>query len=309
MIFTILVYVGAIGISKVKSIIGQKIILIIVIIFNILILICLKYVSFLQELFPYLTFRREPSGRIVPLGISFYTFALIGYLIDVYREKMRPETNFFRFLFASYYPHILQGPIARYQDFLQQLDGKKKKLSYQQLTMALQLILWGYIKKMVIADRAGIFVDNVYEQYLGVGGTVLLVASLLYTVQIYADFSGCVDIALGVSELFGIKLHSNFSQPYLSTSINDFWRRWHITLGNWFRDYLYIPLGGNRKGKIRRWFNVLIVFAVSGLWQLFDQTFYQYGVSQRQMAGTRKRCFSGVRITGKPFCKRISAAS
>lgn len=175
--------------------------------------------------------------------------------------------------------------------------------------MALQLILWGYIKKMVIADRAGIFVDNVYEQYLGVGGTVLLVASLLYTVQIYADFSGCVDIALGVSELFGIKLHSNFSQPYLSTSINDFWRRWHITLGNWFRDYLYIPLGGNRKGKIRRWFNVLIVFAVSGLWQLFDQTFYQYGVSQRQMAETRKRCFSGVRITGKPFCKRISTAS
>lgn len=268
---TILVWAGALKISKAKSTVVQKVILITVIALNVLILIGLKYATFLRGFL-------SSHGIIVPLGISFYTLALIGYLIDVYRKKIQPETNFLRvLLFTSYFPHILQGPIARYQNLMQQFDGKKKALSYQQLTMALQLIIWGYIKKLVIADRAGIFVDNVYDQYLGVGGTMLFVASLLYTIQIYADFSGCVDIALGVSELFGIKLQNNFSQPYLSISINDFWRRWHITLSSWFRDYLYIPLGGNRKGKVRRWLNVLIVFTVSGLWHGVGLTYIIWG--------------------------------
>ncbi len=268
---TILVWAGALKISKAKSTVVQKVILITVIVLNVLILIGLKYATFLRGFL-------SSHDIIVPLGISFYTLALIGYLIDVYRKKIQPETNFLRvLLFTSYFPHILQGPIARYQNLMQQFDGKKKALSYQQLTMALQLIIWGYIKKLVIADRAGIFVDNVYDQYLGVGGTMLFVASLLYTIQIYADFSGCVDIALGVSELFGIKLQNNFSQPYLSISINDFWRRWHITLSSWFRDYLYIPLGGNRKGKVRRWLNVLIVFTVSGLWHGVGLTYIIWG--------------------------------
>lgn len=268
---TILVWAGALKISKAKSTVVQKVILITVIALNVLILIGLKYATFLRGFL-------SSHDIIVPLGISFYTLALIGYLIDVYRKKIQPETNFLRvLLFTSYFPHILQGPIARYQNLMQQFDGKKKALSYQQLTMALQLIIWGYIKKLVIADRAGIFVDNVYDQYLGVGGTMLFVASLLYTIQIYADFSGCVDIALGVSELFGIKLQNNFSQPYLSISINDFWRRWHITLSSWFRDYLYIPLGGNRKGKVRRWLNVLIVFTVSGLWHGVGLTYIIWG--------------------------------
>lgn len=127
-------------------------------------------------------------------------------------------------------------------------------------------MIWGYMKKMVIADRAAIFVDSVYGQVETGRSTIFLLASLFYTIQIYADFSGCVDIAMGASEVFGIKLIQNFKQPYLAESINDFWKRWHISLSSWFRDYLYIPLGGNRKGTVRRWINVLIVFAVSRFW-------------------------------------------
>jgi D-alanyl-lipoteichoic acid acyltransferase DltB (MBOAT superfamily) len=139
-------------------------------------------------------------------------------------------------------------------------------------------MLWGYCKKMVIADRASIFVGEVYQNATTAGGTELLIASFLYTVQIYADFSGCVDIARGVAELFGIELAENFRVPYFSTSINEFWRRWHISLSSWFRDYVYIPLGGNRKGTIRRWLNVMIVFFLSGIWHGAGWTYIIWGM-------------------------------
>lgn len=137
---------------------------------------------------------------------------------------------------------------------------------YDRFCRGLQLMLWGYIKKMVIADRAAIVVNSIYDTYYTVGGTELLFASLLYSLTIFADFSGCVDIARGTALIFGIELSENFKQPYLAVSINDFWKRWHISLSSWFRDYLYIPLGGNRKGKCRRWINVMLVFGVSGIW-------------------------------------------
>lgn len=248
----IVVYVAALWMCRIRDKRKQKILLAVAILLNVGVLTFLKYIT---------------KGSIVlPLGISFYTLALIGYLMDVYREKIAPETNFFDFyLFETFFPHILQGPIARYDTLARQFK-ERHAFDYDRFCSGLQLMLWGYIKKMVIADRAAIVVNNIYDTYYTVGGSELFFASLLYTLTIFADFSGCVDIARGTALIFGIRLSDNFKQPYLAVSINDFWKRWHISLSSWFRDYLYIPLGGNRKGKCRRWINVMIVFGVSGIW-------------------------------------------
>lgn len=253
---TVIAFAGAIYLARAPKEWLRRCTVAFVIGLNIFLLIGLKYFSFWTD----------KSSFVVPLGISFYTLSLVGYMIDISRNKYDPEKNFLYFLlYTSYFPHILQGPIARYDKL-----GKQFKLyhsfDYVRVTRGCQLMIWGYLKKMVIADRAAVFVDAVYGQVATGSGTLFLVASLFYTVQIYADFSGCVDIALGVSEIFGIKLTDNFEQPYLAVSIQDFWRRWHISLSSWFRDYLYIPLGGNRKGTVRRWLHVLIVFGVSGFW-------------------------------------------
>lgn len=256
LISVIVSYFGAYIIEKMKHSKTKTIALIIIVIIEAGLLIGLKYISEVRERF----------SLVIPIGISFYTLSIIGYLIDIKRGKYTAEKNFLQYLlYVTYFPHILQGPIARYDALAPQFECEHK-LNYQTLTFGIQLMLWGYIKKLVIADRVGIFVDSVYSSVYTQDGTILFLASLLYTIQIYMDFSGCVDIALGASELFGIKLTKNFSQPYMAVSINDFWKRWHISLSSWFRDYIYIPLGGNRKGIVRRWINVLIVFIVSGLW-------------------------------------------
>ena len=203
---------------------------------------------------------------LLPAGISFYTLSAAGYAIDVYRGKYPPEKSFFRFLlFVAWFPHILQGPIARFHQLSPQLS-QPHSFDWDAFNMGLQRMLWGYLKKLVIADRAAVFVRGVSAHSAVTGGTVLFIASLLYTVQLYADFSGCVDILCGVSELFGIRLSDNFRQPFFSRSLGELWRRWHISLSSWFRDYLYIPLGGNRRGRLRRYANTLIVFLVSGFW-------------------------------------------
>lgn len=250
------VYLAALFLEHVENRrIGRQL-LVLVIGFNLFLLIGLKYFSFWLTRY----------GLVVPLGISFYTLSLIGYLIDIERRKYRAERNFFYFfLYVSYFPHILQGPIARY-NFLGEQFKEYHPFNYDRVAKGCQRMVWGYMKKMIIADRAAIFVDTVFGQISTGRGTAFFIASLLYTIQIYADFSGCVDISMGVSEIFGIRLSENFKQPYLAVSINDFWKRWHISLSSWFRDYLYIPLGGSRKGIVRRWMNVLIVFTVSGFW-------------------------------------------
>lgn len=269
------IYISARVIDKVKTKRKKQISLFLGVGINLIILLCMKYSVFLAQIpivgYPFQVWSQnviKPMNLIIPLGISFYTLAMMGYLIDVYRGKYKAEKNLgYVLLFASYFPHILQGPIARYNTFTSQFrEGNKISFSYDRFKNAVQLMTWGYMKKLIIADRAAIFVDAVYQDCYGKGGTTLFLASILYSIQIYTDFSGCVDIALGVSELFGISLMDNFKQPYLSISINDFWKRWHISLSSWFRDYLYIPLGGNRKGILRRWINVLIVFIVSGFW-------------------------------------------
>ena len=215
---------------------------------------------------------------IIPLGISFYSLSVLGYVIDVYRGKYKAERNIFRFLlFVLFFPHIMQGPIARY-DMLKQQFENVHIFDWNRFCYGLQLMLWGYIKKMVVADSAAVFVNNVYEYGIVEGGTQLFVAGLLYTIEIYADFSGCVDIVTGTAELFGIELMKNFEQPYFSHTLNEFWRRWHISLSSWFRDYLYIPLGGNRKGTVRRFINMLIVFIVSGIWHGVGYSFIAWGL-------------------------------
>ena len=203
---------------------------------------------------------------VVPLGISFYSLQLIAYLVDVRRGVVPAERDFLKFaLYVSWFPHIMQGPIARYKELGSTLYSGAP-LEYDRTASGAQLALWGMAKKLIIADRAKIVVDAVYASYNDYGGAMIVLATVLYALQLYADFSGCVDISLGVSEIFGIRLGRNFAQPYLATSISELWKRWHISLSTWLRDYIYIPLGGNRRGKLRKYCNLMLTFALSGMW-------------------------------------------
>ena len=183
---------------------------------------------------------------LAPMGISFYTLQVIAYCVDVYQGKTEAQSNFFKYLlFVSFFPQILQGPIPRYNQLKEQLY-KGNVFDYKTVKFGFQLILWGMFLKMVIADRAAVFVNAVFPEYHMYEGTVLAVAAVLYSIQLYTDFLGCVCIAMGAAEVYGIKLQTNFERPYMAVSIKDFWRRWHISLSSWLRDYVYIPLGGNR---------------------------------------------------------------
>ena len=280
----------------------KKLLLVLELLIVLGLLIVLKYHGFIsQSLLRGRLAGLEMRGArflLLPAGISFYTLAAVGYAIDVYRGRAGAERSLPRFLlFLVYFPHILQGPIARWGELAPQLEDRHA-FDWDGFNAGLRRMLWGYLKKLVIADRAAIFVQAVYAHGAVAGGTELFAASLLYSVQIYADFSGCVDILCGISELFGIRLRDNFAQPYLSRSLGEFWRRWHMSLSTWFRDYLYIPLGGNRRGQARRYVNLMIVFLVSGfwhgagwnfiawgaihgLWQILEDLFYRRGLGKK----------------------------
>lgn len=218
------------------------------------------------------------SGLLLPVGISFYTFQAIGYTIDVYRDDIYAEKNFFRYaLFVSFFPQLVAGPIERSKNLLRQLARPQKPTS-RDMQEGVLLMLWGYFLKVVLADRAAVFVDAVYGDIAAYGGWYLVLATLLFSVQIYCDFAGYSVIAMGAAKLLGIRLMENFQSPYLSQSVSEFWRRWHISLSTWFRDYLYIPLGGNRKGRWRKYLNLLITFAVSGLWHGASWAFLAWGM-------------------------------
>ena len=224
---------------------------------------------------------------LAPMGISFYTLQVIAYCVDVYKGKAEAQSNFFKYLlFVSFFPQILQGPIPRYNQLKEQLfEGHT--FDYKTVKFGFQLILWGMFLKMVIADRAAIFVNAVFPEYHLYEGTVLAVAAVLYSIQLYTDFLGCVCIAMGAAEVYGIKLQTNFERPYMAVSIKDFWRRWHISLSSWLRDYVYIPLGGNRKGKLRRYINLMLTFLVSGIWHGSGLQYIFWGLMQGgyQVAG------------------------
>lgn len=220
-----------------------------ILILNVGILAFLKYCNFTLEninSFINLIFEKnsEPIklGLLLPLGISFYTFQSLGYLIDVYNGKYTAEKNLAKFaLFVSFFPQIIQGPINRFDKLATQLY-EEKNFDLQKFQYGCQLILWGFFKKIVIADRAVVIVNKVFDNYSNYGGGIIIVGILFYSLQQYTDFSGGIDIAMGVSELFGIKMMTNFKRPYFSTSLSEFWRRWHITLGLWMKDYVFYPL-------------------------------------------------------------------
>lgn len=216
---------------------------------------------------------------LLPVGISFYTFQALGYTIDVYRGDIYPEKSFLRYaLFVSFFPQLVAGPIERSKNLLKQL-AVPQKAKFENFHHGLLLMLWGFFLKIVLADRIAILVDTVYgPNYTDFGGIHVIVATVLFAVQIYCDFGGYSTIAMGTAKLLGIDLMENFNTPYLSMSCAGFWRRWHISLSSWFRDYVYIPLGGNRKGRLRKYFNLLLTFGVSGLWHGANWTYVIWGL-------------------------------
>jgi D-alanyl-lipoteichoic acid acyltransferase DltB (MBOAT superfamily) len=214
---------------------------------------------------------------ILPVGISFYTFQSLSYSIDIYREKIKPTNDFVSFMtFVSFFPQLVAGPIERASHLLPQFL-KARTVKYERLASGFRFILYGLFKKMVIADRLAYFVDLAYDSPEKLDGATLLLATFMFGIQIYCDFSGYSDIAIGSARLLGFDLMQNFRAPYLAQNFKEFWHRWHISLSSWFRDYVYIPLGGNRV-LLSRWiFNILLTFTLSGLWHGASLTFVIWG--------------------------------
>ncbi|MBD5522937.1 MAG: MBOAT family protein [Lachnospiraceae bacterium] len=214
---------------------------------------------------------------LLPAGISFYFFQSMGYLIDVYRGKIPAERHFgYYALFVSFFPQLLAGPIGRADSLLPQYK-KERPFVYENVTYGLKLMVWGYFKKLVIADVFAGVINKIYDNAASYVGLVFIVVTVMFAVEIYCDFSGYSDIAIGCAKLFGIDLMTNFKSPYFSFSIKEFWSRWHISLSTWFRDYVYIPLGGNRVTKWRHSLNLLITFLVSGFWHGSSLTYVLWG--------------------------------
>lgn len=206
------------------------------------------------------------SGIVVSIGLSFFTMQIIAYLTDIYRGKVAAQHNLLKYaLFVSFFPHILQGPIPRYDQLEPQLITGHK-FCEKSFAKGFMLIIWGFFLKLMIADKAAVVVNTIFAEPDAYQGFYVLVGGCLYSIQLYADFLACTTFAQGTSELFNIHLADNFNHPYFSTSIKEFWGRWHISLSTWLRDYVYIPLGGNRKGKVRKYINLCITFGVSGIW-------------------------------------------
>lgn len=262
---------------------------------NLGILVFFKYSNFLMENLRWI-FELIPEVNVpetlniyMPIGISFYTFTAVGYLIDVYRGKAA-QRNFGQVaLFVSFFPNIISGPIERYDGLLKQIKELKtvRLFDYQRITQGIIVMLWGYFLKMVIADRAAIFVDGVFDYYWMYGSIELIMASILYALQIYCDFASYSLIALGAAKIMGLNVIRNFDTPYLAVSIKDFWRRWHISLSSWLRDYIYISLGGSRCSKIRRYVNLMITFLVSGIWHGASWNYIAWGGATRTLSGCR----------------------
>ena len=215
---------------------------------------------------------------ILPVGISFYTFQTLSYSIDIYRRRLQPTSNLIEFAaFVSFFPQLVAGPIERASALLPQI-ASRRKFDYPTAVSGLRLILWGLFKKVVVADTCAIYVNDVFANYTDYSGPTLMMGAVFFAFQIYGDFSGYSDIAIGTARLFGIQLMTNFRMPYFSRDIAEFWRRWHISLSTWFRDYLYIPLGGSRVGKWKAVRNTFIIFLVSGFWHGANWTFIVWGL-------------------------------
>ena len=236
-----------------------------------------KYIPLLMQ---------QPDGEssaafAIPIGLSFYTFQAISYIADLYIGKVTTEKNFFKYaLYMMWFPKWMSGPIERSKDFLAQIEacGTAKLLDFERFKKAATYLIWGMFMKLVIADRIAIVVDSVFTDIPSFGFLAVILASLFYTLQIYCDFAGYTNSMIGISTLFGLELTQNFKNPYFSESTVEFWRKWHISLSNFLRDYIYIPLGGNRKGDVRKMINTLVVFFVCGMWHGAGLSFIVWGL-------------------------------
>lgn len=214
---------------------------------------------------------------LLPVGISFYIFQALSYTVDVYRGDVKVEKNLLKYMvFVSFFPQLVAGPIERSSRLLEQFY-EKHSFDFERVCRGLMIMLWGFFQKLVVADRLAVLVNQVFLYNSYYSGIEIIVALMFFAVQIYCDFAGYSNIAIGASQVMGFELMENFRQPYLANSVSDFWRRWHISLTSWFRDYLYIPLGGNRKGKLAKYRNIMIVFLTSGLWHGANWTYVVWG--------------------------------
>lgn len=222
-------------------------------------------------------FTAPTLNLLLPVGISFYTFQALSYTIDVYRGEIYAEKNFFKYaLFVSFFPQLVAGPIERSKNLLVQIN-EKHRLNYENVKNGMLLIFWGYFLKLVLADRIALVVDTVYKDPVTYNGFYLITATILFAFQILCDFNGYTTIARGAAQIMGFRLMENFDAPYYAASVAEFWRHWHISLTSWFKDYLYIPLGGSQRGKFRKYLNIMIVFTISGLWHGASFAFVLWG--------------------------------
>ena len=253
------------------------------VLFNLGLLFTFKYFNFFidtfTDVFSFFGTQMQPTSIsiILPVGISFYTFQTLSYTLDLYKQKIKPTKNIVVFFaFVSFFPQLVAGPIERASRLLPQFS-KKRKFDYSKQVDGLRLILGGLFKKMVIADNCALLANQIFKSYPTQSGSTLFAGAVFFAFQIYGDFSGYSDIAIGSSRLLGFDLMKNFNFPYLSQNMSEFWKRWHISLSSWFRDYVYIPLGGSRVSNTRLILNIVIVFLVSGLWHGANLTFVFWG--------------------------------
>ncbi|MCI6829276.1 MAG: MBOAT family protein, partial [Prevotella sp.] len=284
---TVVTYLSAKMTGSTEKSIGEggKIKLLTGVVISIIPLLVFKYYNFICEsaiaMLQMVGMRHELPGLnwAVPVGISFFTFQALGYLWDVWYGRIKPEKNFLHYaLFVSFFPSIVSGPINKASLVLPQIKSIRPYFDYSKAVEGLKLLLWGMFMKVVVADRVALYVDTVFSHYENYSGLSCFVASLLYTTQIYADFAGYSLMAIGVGKTLGFELTENFRRPYLAYSITDFWRRWHISLSTWLKDYVYIPLGGSRCSKLRNYWNIIVTFLVSGIWHGANWTFVIWGL-------------------------------
>lgn len=261
----------------------RKLLLWISITINLSILFTFKYLNFfideLKFAFSKIGIQTDLStlNIILPIGISFYTFQTLSYTIDIYRKKINPTNNLIVFsAFVCYFPQLVAGPIERAKSLIPQINNKRR-FDLKNANIGLFQIIWGLFKKVVVADNCALIVNEIFLTETDQSGIVILIGTFLFSFQIYCDFSGYSDIAVGTSKLLGIRLSKNFSTPYFSRNISEFWKNWHISLSSWFRDYIYIPLGGSRNGKIITTRNIIIVFCLSGVWHGAEWSFIMWG--------------------------------
>ena len=263
---------------------GRTLLLVVSIVATCLVLFVFKYFAFFTGTFAGVTgflgwqFTNPTLHIILPIGLSFHTFQSLSYVVEVYRRHQPAERNFITYAtYVMFFPQLVAGPIERPQNLLHQFR-ETHEFDYDRVTSGLKRMAWGFFKKLVVADRLALYVNDVYAAPQNFNGLQLTLATLFFAYQIYCDFSGYSDIAIGSARVLGFKLMENFDTPYYSTSIAEFWRRWHISLSTWFRDYVYFPLGGSRVGPVRRIRNILITFGISGLWHGASWTYVVWGL-------------------------------